>query len=357
MNVNSQLSPAGQEADMQQFKGLIARVANGEVLPLADAKLAFDIMMTGNATPAQMGGFLMALRTRGESVEEITGGAMALRSRVLPIKAPPDALDTCGTGGDASGSWNISTAVAFVLAGAGVTVAKHGNKAQSSKSGAADVLAALGIKLDCDMALVERSIAEARVGFLFAQRHHGAMRHVAPTRVELGSRTIFNLLGPLSNPAGTRRQLLGVYDKKWVRPMAEVLRNLGSEKVWVVHGSDGLDELTVTGPSLVAELARGEIRTFEVTPQDAGLGQHDPAALKGGDAQANAAALQALLQGGREGALGAYRDIVLLNAAAGLIIADRVQNLTEAAKIAAHSIDSGKALAALDQMRAITNEG
>lgn len=351
MNANAPSSAEIQVADMDQFKKIIARVAAGERLDITDARLAFDIMMTGNATPAQIGGFLMGLRVRGETVEEITGGALALRARVHSVKAPLDCIDTCGTGGDASSSWNISTAVSFVLAGLGITVAKHGNKAQSSKSGAADVLAALGVKIDCDFSLVEQALREAKIGFLMAPRHHGAMRHVGPARVELGTRTIFNLLGPLSNPAGARRQLLGVFNRQWVRPMAEVLRNLGSEKVWVVHGSDGMDELTTTGPSYVAALENGQIREFEIHPEELGLPVAPAEALKGGDANQNAHALMALL----EGQQGPYYDIVLLNSAAAILISDKAQNLAEAVILARDALLSGKAKAALTSLIQITN--
>jgi anthranilate phosphoribosyltransferase len=260
-------------------------------------------------------------------------------------------MDCCGTGGDGSGSFNISTAVSFVLAGAGVPVAKHGNRALSSRSGAADVLAALGVDIDADMSLVQRALHEAGVCFLMAPRHHGAMRHVGPTRVELGTRTVFNLLGPLSNPAGARRQLIGVFAARWVEPLARVLGRLGTERAWVVHGSDGLDELTTTGPSQVAELRDGAVRAFEVSPEDAGLPVARPEDLRGGDAETNAAALAALLGG----APGPYRDIVLLNAAAALIVAGRAESLADGARTAAEAIDGGRARAALDRLVAITN--
>jgi anthranilate phosphoribosyltransferase len=317
-----------------------------------EAEAAFDIMMSGDATPAQMGGFLMALRVRGETVAEITGAVRAMRGKMVKVEAPAGAIDTCGTGGDQSGTWNISTAASFVLAGCGVPVAKHGNRAMSSKSGAGDVLQALGVNLDADTKQVEKAMREARVGFMLAPRHHGAMRHVGPVRVELGTRTIFNLMGPLSNPAGARRQLIGVFAKPWVEPLARVLGALGAERAWVVHGADGLDELTTTGPSHVAELKGGQVRVFEVTPEEAGLPRAEPAALKGGDAETNAAALLALLGG----APGAYRDIVLLNSAAAPVIAERVADLREGVAMAAESIKSGKAKAALEQLVAITCE-
>src|ERR1700726_927808 len=232
--------------DPADLKALLAHVAQGRTLSESEAEAAFDIIMSGNATPSQMGAFLMALRVRGETVDEITGAVRTMRLKALTIDAPPGTIDTVGTGGDASGTFNISTATAFVVAGCGVPVAKHGNRAFSAKSGAADVLAALGVNIDCDMAIVRRCLWEIGICFLMAPRYHSATRHVAPTRVELATRTVFNLLGPLSNPAGTRRQLVGGFAPEWVVPMAEVLGRLGAEAVWVVHGS-GIDELTTAG--------------------------------------------------------------------------------------------------------------
>lgn len=333
------------------FKVLLGIVGSGKSLSLPQAQRAFDIMMSGEASPAQMGAFLMALRQRGETVEEITAGAMTMRARALAIEAPAGAIDTCGTGGDASGTFNISTAVSLVLAGLGVPVAKHGNRAQSSKSGAADVLKELGVNIDADMALVKRSIWEAGVGFLMAPRHHAAMKHVGPVRVDLGFRTIFNLLGPLSNPAGTRRQLVGVFAREWVEPVARVLANLGTEKAWVVHGYDGLDEITTTGPTYVAELDNGTVRSFTIAPADAGLPVAQPQDLKGGDAATNALALSALL----DGHTGPYRDIVLMNSAAALIVAGKVKDLKGGVMVASTSIDGGKARQALNRMVDITN--
>ena len=328
------------------FKALIGRVASGAALTVEEARAAFDAMMEGAATPAQMGGFLMALRVRGETVDEITGGAQAMRARAFSIEAPEGTIDTCGTGGDAKGTFNISTAAALVAAGCGVPVAKHGNRALSSRSGSADLLAALGVTIDADMALVRAALWEAGIGFLMAPRHHGAMRHVGPTRVELGTRTVFNLLGPLANPASARRQLIGVFDAKWAEPMAEVLRALGSERVWIVHGGDGADELTTTGPSTVVELDAGVICRFEVAPEDAGLPRAAPNDLRGGDAEANAAIVRAVL----DGAPGPARDIVLLNSAAALIVAGRARDLRDGARIAAEAIDSGSARAALARL-------
>lgn len=255
---------------MAELKPLIARVANGESLNREDARTAFDILMSGEATPSQIGGFLMALRVRGETVDEIVGAVSSMRSRMLPVSAPANAIDIVGTGGDGIGTYNISTLASIIVAGTGLPVAKHGNRALSSKSGTADALSALGVKLDIGPDLIARCISEAGLGFMFAQMHHSAMRHVGPSRVELGTRTIFNLLGPLSNPAGAKRQLLGVFSPRWLVPLAEVLRDLGSESIWVVHG-DGMDEVTTTGVTHVAALEGGNIRTFELTPKISAL--------------------------------------------------------------------------------------
>ena len=335
------------------LKPLLAKVADGNSLGVDEAEAAFDIIMSGDATEAQIGAFLMALRVRGETVDEITGAVRTMRAKALPAQAPADAIDVVGTGGDGSGTYNISTAAAIVVAGCGVPVAKHGNRALSSKSGAADVLGALGVNIDADMALVERAIAEAGIGFLMAPRHHSAMKYVGPARVQMGVRTIFNILGPLSNPAGVTRQFTGVFSNDWVEPMAEVLRNLGCEAAWIVHGADGLDELTTTGPSHVAALKDGAITTFDVSPEDAGLPIASPEDLKGGDAEHNAGALRAVM----DGAPGPYRDVVVYNAAGALIVAGKADDLKSGAALAAAAIDDGKALAALEQWVAITNEG
>ncbi len=337
--------------DMNQLKALLGVAATGAKLTEAQAEQAFDIMMSGNATPSQMGAFLMALRVRGETEEEITGAARVMRAKALRIKAPPGAIDVVGTGGDATMTFNVSTAAAIVTAGAGVPVAKHGNRAISSKSGASDMLAALGFNLDCDFSLIERAIAEAGFGFMLAPRHHGAMRHVGPTRVELGTRTIFNILGPLTNPAFVKRQLVGAFARQWIEPMARTLGNLGCEYAWVVNGSDGMDELTLTGSSHVAELKNGKVSTFEVSPEDAGLRCVMPAALKGGDGAENAARLRAILAGER----GALRDFVLFTAAAALLIAGKAKSLKDGVGVAAQSIDSGRAKAVLEKAAAITN--
>src|SRR5499433_4399170 len=256
---------------MEDLKSIIGKVATGASLSREEAASAFDRMMSGEATPSQMGGLLMALRVRGETVDEITGAVSAMRAKMLRVAAPPDAVDIVGTGGDGSGSVNVSTCAAFIAAGAGVPVAKHGNRALSSRSGAADVLAALGVRIDLAPDGISRCIDEAGIGFMFAPAHHPAMKHVGPTRVELATRTIFNLLGPLSNPAGVKRQMVGVFSRHWVEPLAQVLKNLGAESIWVVHGSDGLDEITLAGPTFVAALENGNIRTFEVNPEEAGL--------------------------------------------------------------------------------------
>jgi anthranilate phosphoribosyltransferase len=337
--------------DVTDFKILLARVAAGERLGEDDAAAAFDAMMSGNATPSQMGGFLMALRVRGETVEEITGAARTMRAKALTIDAPPGAIDTVGTGGDGAGTFNISTAAALVVAGSGVPVAKHGNRNFSSKSGSADILAALGVNIDADISLVRRAMFEAGIGFMMAPRHHSATRHVGPTRIELGTRTIFNLLGPVSNPAGAKRQLVGVFAPEWVKPVAEVLGKLGSERAWVVHG-DGIDEITTTGTTQVASLEGGKVTTFEVTPEDAGLPRARIADLKGGDPAQNAARLIALL----EGETGPLRDVVLLNAAAALIVAGKVQDLKAGVERAAQAIRDGGARRALAKLVAITNE-
>lgn len=339
------------DAAQALVREVLGRLATGQAMSEVQSEEVFDAVMSGAATPAQVGALLMALRLRGETVDEITGAARALRSKALTITAPDGAIDTCGTGGDGLGTYNISTAVAFVVAACGVTVAKHGNRAATSKSGSADVLASLGVRIDADLALVRESLEQAGLGFLFAARHHAAMRHVAPIRSELGTRTIFNLLGPLANPAGTRRQMMGVYAERWVKPMAEVLGRLGAEHAWVVHGTDGLDELTTTGPSLVAEWKDGAVRTFTVTPAEAGLKTADPKDLKGGDAAVNAQALQRLLDGDHT----AYRDIVLLNAAAALIVAGKARDLREGAAMAVQAIDSGAANAVLTKLVDITN--
>jgi len=332
------------------LRPVLARLAEGEALSEAEAEAAFGLLMEGEATPSQIAGLLMAMRVRGETVPEITGAARAMRARMLAVAAPEGAIDTCGTGGDASGTYNISTAAALVIAAAGVPVAKHGNRAASSKSGSADVLAALGVALDAPMERVQAALDQAGIAFLWAPRHHAAMRHVAGTRTELGTRTIFNLLGPLANPGRVTRQVVGVFAAHWVRPLAETLGRLGATHAWVVHGTDGLDELSTTGETLVAEWHQGRVREFRVTPEDAGLKRANPVLLKGGDAAENAEALTALLAGDAS----AYRDIVVLNAAAAFVVAGRAPDLKAGAALAEATIDSGAARKKLAQLVAIT---
>jgi anthranilate phosphoribosyltransferase len=335
---------------LEDLRPLLGRVAAGHTLSESEAEAAFEIIMSGNATPSQMGAFLMALRVRGETVDEIAGAARIMRSKALAIDAPPGTIDTVGTGGDASGTFNISTATALVVAGSGVPVAKHGNRAFSSKSGAADVLAALGVNIECDMAVVRRCLWEVGICFLMAPRHHSAMRHVGPTRVELATRTIFNLLGPLSNPAGAKRILVGVFAEQWVVPMAEVLGRLGAERAWVVHGS-GIDEITTAGPTKIAAFEDGRVREFEITPEAAGLERVPLDALKGGEPAHNAALMRDLLGGAK----GPLRDVVLLNAGAALVVAGRAAELRDGMKMAAETIDRGAALRLLDRLIAETN--
>jgi anthranilate phosphoribosyltransferase len=336
---------------MDEFKALIAKVATGASLTRDEAASAFDVMMSGEATPSQMGGLLMALRVRGETVDEITGAVTTMRAKMLKVEAPVDAIDVVGTGGDASGSYNISTCAAFIVAGAGVPVAKHGNRALSSRSGAADVLAALGVRIDVEPDVIARCIRDAGIGFMFAPAHHPATKHVAPTRVELATRTIFNLLGPLSNPAGVRRQMVGVFSRQWTEPLAHVLKNLGCERAYVVHGSDGLDEITTAGPTSIAALENGEVKSFEVAPEDVGLPKASPESLRGGDAQANAAALLAVLKGAK----GPFRDVAVFNAAAALVVAGRAESLKEGVAVAAKTIDSGEAEGRLDRLILVSN--
>ena len=332
------------------FKPLLAKLVDGRILSADEAHAFFSACLRGEPTPAQVAAAVTALRIRGETVEEIAAFATAMREAARTLDHPYDAIDTCGTGGDGQHTFNISTAAALVLAGAGLKVAKHGNRAMSSKSGSSDVLSVLGVNLQATPAQQRRSLDEAGIAFLFAPAYHGAMRHVGPVRAEIGFRTVFNLLGPLSNPAGARRQVMGVYDPRLLEPLAEVLGRLGATRAWTVHGQ-GLDELTTTGETEVAEWKDGTVRRFTVTPEDAGLPRADLAALRGGDAEENAVALRALL----DGAKGAYRDIVLLNAAAALIVADRASDLAEGAALAATVIDDGRAARALADLVEATN--
>ena len=334
-----------------EFKSVIAKVAAGSHLTRDEAARGFERMMSGDVTPSQMGGLLMALRVRGETVDEITGAVTAMRAKMLKVDAPPDAVDVVGTGGDASGSYNISTCASLIVAGCGVPVAKHGNRALSSKSGAADVLTALGVNIELSPEEIGKCVREAGIGFMFAPSHHPAMKHVGPTRVELGTRTIFNLLGPLSNPAGVKRQMVGVFARPWIEPLAQVLAALGTERAWVVHGSDGLDEITTSGPTYVASLEGGKVTSFEITPEDAGLKRAAIADLKGAVAAHNAEALRGVL----DGKPGPYRDVALLNAAAALVVAGKAKDIKEGAKLAAQSIDSGEAKKRLDWLVAVSN--
>ena len=333
-------------AILADLRGAIAKVAAGNSLTQEEAAEAFDLVMSGAATPAQIGALVMGLRVRGETVDEIAGAARAMRAKVLTVRAPEGAIDTCGTGGDGKGTFNISTCAAFVVAGAGVPVAKHGNRAISSRSGSADVLKELGVNVEASPETISRCIAACGLGFMFAPAHHAAMRHVAQVRTELGTRTIFNLLGPLANPAGAKYQIVGVFGREWVEPIAQVLARLGTIRAWVVHGSDGLDELTTTGISDVAVVDAGKVSTFRISPRNAGLPDARPEDLTGGNAVENAAHIRAVL-GGLKGAL---RDIVLLNAAAALLVAGKASTLREGVALASESIDSGKALAVLDAL-------
>ena len=332
------------------FKPLLANLVDGHVLTSREAHAFFAACLRGEPTPAQVAAAVTALRMRGETVDEIAAFAGAMRDAALTLDHPYDVIDTCGTGGDGQHTFNISTAAALVLAGAGLKVAKHGNRALSSKSGSSDVLSVLGVNLAATPQQQRASLDQAGIAFLFAPTYHGAMRHVGPVRAEIGFRTVFNLLGPLSNPASAKRQVMGVYDPRLLEPLAEVLGRLGATRAWTVHGQ-GLDELTTTGSTEVAEWKDGAVRRFTITPEDADLPRADIADLRGGDAEDNALALRALL----DGAPGAYRDIVALNAAAALVVADRVADLAEGAALAAQVIDDGRASHALAELVRVTN--
>jgi len=336
---------------MADLKSTIGKVAAGEKLSREEAEQAFNVIMSGEATPVQIGAFLTALRLRGETVDEISGAVATMRAKMTPVEAPAGAIDVVGTGGDASGSYNISTASAFVVAGAGVPVAKHGNRALSSKSGAADTLKALGVNIELPPDRIAVCIRDAGIGFMFAPMHHAAMKHVGPARAELGFRTVFNLIGPLSNPAGVKRYLLGVFSPDWVEPLANVLAGLGAERAWVVHGAGGLDEISPAGETKVAALDNGTVTMFTIAPADAGLTPSPAEAIKGGDAAHNAEALRRVL----EGEAGAYRDTVLLNAGAALVVAGLARDLAEGAALAAESIDTNKARERLDRLVAVSN--
>jgi anthranilate phosphoribosyltransferase len=335
---------------MSGLKPFIAKIASRQPLTRQEASDAFEILMSGEASMAQVGGFLMGLRVRGETVDEIAGAVSIMRQKMVVVDAPEDAIDIVGTGGDGTNTYNISTLAAIIVAGAGVPVAKHGNRALSSKSGTADALSQLGVKLDIDPQTISRCIREAGIGFMFAQIHHPAMRHVGSARVELGARTIFNIVGPLSSPARVKKQLFGVYSPEWLVPGAEALRDLGLTSAWVVHGS-GLDEITTTGPSLVAALKDGEITTFELTPGDFGVETVTLDAIRGGDGTVNAAALRDVLGGAKT----PYRDVALCNAAASLIVAGKAKDVTEGMHLASQSLDSGSAARALETLITISN--
>jgi anthranilate phosphoribosyltransferase len=336
---------------MDAFKPFIAKVATGATLTREEARSAFDTLLSGEVTAAQAGGFLMALRVRGETVDEIVGAVSALRARMVPVEAPDDAIDIVGTGGDNSGSYNVSTLASLIVAAAGVPVAKHGNRAASSKSGAADVLTALGVKVGSEPATISACIREAGVGFMFAPAHHASMRHVAPVRVELGTRTLFNLIGPLSNPAGVKKQVLGVFSEAWLEPLTQVLKSLGSQHVWTVHGADGLDELSTTGPTHVVALEDGQIRRFTVTPEDVGMTRVSIDAIRGGDAEHNAKALWDVAGGKRT----PYRDIAVLNAAAGLVVAGAAPDLRAGIERAEAVLDTGAVAATLENLIAVSH--
>jgi anthranilate phosphoribosyltransferase len=331
------------------LKDLMGTAAE-RALTRAEAEAAFGAIMEGNATPSQIGGLLMALRTRGETVDEYAAAAAVMRAKCLPVRAPVGAMDIVGTGGDGKGTLNISTATAFVVAGAGVVVAKHGNRNLSSKSGAADALGAMGINVMVGPDVVERAINEVGIGFMMAPMHHPATRHVMPSRQELGTRTIFNILGPLTNPAGVKRQLTGAYSRDVIRPMAETLQALGSDRAWLVHGSDGTDEISIAGISWVAALEDGKVEEREIHPEDAGLPVHPFSDILGGTPAENGTAFRALLNGKAS----AYRDAVLLNAAAALMVAGKVKTLPEGVEMARESIDSGAAKAKIEALAKLT---
>lgn len=331
---------------MKDFKTYLAAIAAGEPLAEEEARAAFSLILIGEATPAQLGAFLMGLRLRGETVDEIVGATRAMRAAMIPVEAPPGAIDIVGTGGDGAGTWNISTLAAIIAAAAGATVAKHGGKASSSRSGASDVLGELGVRVGMSPAAASACLREAGICFMAGPTHHPALRHAGPVRAELGVRTIFNLLGPLSNPARVERQAIGVYSRDWLEPLAHALRDLGSKHVWLLHGADGLDEATTTAATHVVALEDGAIRAFDISPEDAGLPRATAQDLVGGDPAYNARALRAVL----EGAKNPYRDIAVLNAAIALVVAERTGDLRDGAQLAARALDSGAALDKLDAL-------
>lgn len=337
---------------MSDFKSIIAKLATSASLNSEEATSAFDMLLSGLTSPAQSAAFLMALRVRGETLAEITGAVTAMRAKMLRVNAPANAIDVVGTGGDAVGTYNISTLTSFIVASCGVPVAKHGNRAASSKSGAADVLEALGIITNLDAAGVEHCITKANLGFMFAPMHHPATKHVSAVRSELGIRTIFNILGPLSNPAGVKHQIIGAFSRELLMPMVQVLRDLGSAKIWAVHGSDGLDEITTTGATHIIELNEGKIREFEITPEDVGLPRAKLDDLKGGDAAHNAQALKAVLKGAKN----PYNDIAVFNSAAALVVANAVSDLKHGVELAQRALDSGAAFTTFEKLVAASQE-
>ena len=343
---------SGQKS-VEAFKPFLAKIASGARLTRAAAEAAFDLLLSGHSTPAQTGAFLMGLRARGETLDEMTGAVSAMRGKMLKVRAPEGAIDIVGTGGDGLQTYNISTLAAIIVAACGVPVAKHGNRAASSLSGASDVLSELGVRIGIAPEIIERSLREAHIGFMTAQAHHGAMAHVAPVRRELGARTLFNLLGPLSNPAGVRHALIGVYAEAWMEPIAETLKSLGAETVWIVHGADGLDEISTTGPTKVLALEHGTLRRFEITPEEVGLTRSTLIELRGGDPAHNAAALRAVLAGAKN----AYRDIAALNAAAALVVAGKAADLKAGLALAEDALDSGRAHATLENLIRISQQG
>ncbi len=337
---------------MQDIKEVIGKLANGDTLSREETQSAFDVIMSGEATDSQIGAVLMAMRVRGETEDEFAGAVDTMRAKMLTVDAPIDAIDIVGTGGDAKGSYNISTCTSLVTAACGVTVAKHGNRSLSSKSGASDVLTALGVNIELTPGQISDCIEDAGIGFMFAPAHHSAVRHVGPARVELATRTIFNLLGPMCNPAGVKRQLLGVFAPQWVLTAAKVLQKLDSEKVWVVHGQ-GFDEVTITGTTQVAALQNGSIDTFEISPTDFGFDVQDESAIAGGDASENAIALRDVL----DGKPSAYRDMVIMNTACSLVVADKAADLGQGAAMAKDAIDNGAAAKTLDKLIEVSNQG
>jgi anthranilate phosphoribosyltransferase len=335
----------------EDFPALLKRLVEGASLSAESSLNAFAAIMSGQVSETRMGAFLTALALREPTVAEIAGAARAMRGAMRRIEAPPGAIDLCGTGGDGHGTLNVSTAAAFVVSACGVPVAKHGNRNMSSKSGAADVLEALGVHIELSREAAQACLEETGLCFLFAPAYHPAMKHVAPVRKELGFRTVFNLLGPVCNPAQVRRQLLGVFAERWVEPVAGVLAELGVDHAWVVHGSDGMDELTITGPTLVAEVRNGDLRRFNITPEDLGIDRGTLESVKGGDAKHNAEALERLLHGD---GLRAYRDIVVMNAAAAIAVSEAAPNIKQGAVMAEAALRDGRALAKLEKLRAVT---